>query len=871
MATLSSRVVASIQKTLTSFRKNPNTQQHVDHFTIPPVSFDKDPEGVELGVDHQNKRTEDDPVRFTDLLLAATLIQDAMNGRNMDYKTDPRSIRSYVMYNSLVMRCLLYAAILLLLALALFEKPAVNGLEAPYWVTMTVEGIITLVFLSRFLHAKHFDTGKNFWNDRKNITVVVCILLVWLDMICFIVWVNLDDTFAIRWSRPLRPLFIINFSDGRQIRRSFRNIRRTLVDILNVLILFMLCIALFSLLALKLFHKRNLTYPDGSGYFDNYLDSMWDLYVLVTTANDPDVMIPGYDNNNWFALFFIVYVLINNYIFMSILLAVIYNNYRKHLKNEVKSYVFAKRRTLGRAFNILKIWKDGHYVITRKIWTMLMKVLAPDRSSVQVDLLLFVLDENTDGFIERREFLKVADLLNVEVTEVKDRITLFERYMPRCYKSWLSEALKSVVRHKFFRYFFDFCILANAVFIALSLDTAEWFFLALFTLEILLKMYAYGFKRFFKGLWNIFDFLVIGSAIVATTIEAIEEETLDEKNTLDILFVLRVLRIIKIMGSIQRFKVVITTIMNIGPSILTYGGVVFVFYYIYAIVGMELFQGTIKYYGYGPGVNESNLFCGNPALNGSGFFYFKYCSNNFNDILKSFVLLFELMYVNQWHVLTQGFVLVTNKAARLYFISFHMFCVLLVLNIFVAFVLEAFILEYNLSAGKIESALEVKIKEMGLDVKSTKKKARLGTKGDKDDLVSNMEVQDDLASISSSMSSIISTPEVSPPTSPTSATVITDLSPSSNSSSAEGDIVQETTAPVDGEPDGQAPQIPSYLKQKGVKFHLKKNRQKKVLVLLEAMFENEIDPEDLGPENEEDIENMPFQPINANYRVDRIS
>jgi hypothetical protein len=41
---------------------------------------------------------------------------------------------------------------------------------------------------------------------------------------------------------------------------------------------------------------------------------------------------PGYDNSNWFALFFTVYMLISNYIFMSILLAVIYNNYRKHLK-----------------------------------------------------------------------------------------------------------------------------------------------------------------------------------------------------------------------------------------------------------------------------------------------------------------------------------------------------------------------------------------------------------------------------------------------------------------------------------------------------------------------------------------------------------
>ena len=41
---------------------------------------------------------------------------------------------------------------------------------------------------------------------------------------------------------------------------------------------------------------------------------------------------PAYDNNNWFALFFFVYVVVNIFIFMNILFASIYNNYKRHLK-----------------------------------------------------------------------------------------------------------------------------------------------------------------------------------------------------------------------------------------------------------------------------------------------------------------------------------------------------------------------------------------------------------------------------------------------------------------------------------------------------------------------------------------------------------
>jgi hypothetical protein len=66
--------------------------------------------------------------------------------------------------------------------------------------------------------------------------------------------------------------------------------------------------------------------------------------------------------------------------------------------------------------------------------------------------------------------------------------------------------------------------------------------------------------------------------------------------------------------------------------------------------------------------------------------------------------------VNQWHVLTQGFVLVSEtKAARLYFVFFHMITVVLILNIFIAFVIEAFVLQLEYGAASVEKTMEDKI------------------------------------------------------------------------------------------------------------------------------------------------------------------
>ena len=38
---------------------------------------------------------------------------------------------------------------------------------------------------------------------------------------------------------------------------------------------------------------------NGDPYFYTFLDSYWDLYVLVTTANNPDIMMPAYNKNPW--------------------------------------------------------------------------------------------------------------------------------------------------------------------------------------------------------------------------------------------------------------------------------------------------------------------------------------------------------------------------------------------------------------------------------------------------------------------------------------------------------------------------------------------------------------------------------------------
>uniref|UniRef100_A0ACB8G9F8 Uncharacterized protein n=1 Tax=Sphaerodactylus townsendi TaxID=933632 RepID=A0ACB8G9F8_9SAUR len=604
------------------------------------------------------------------LLLAAAYVYDAQYNRNIPFETSSQAVRLYYLYNHWAMQAATYFFIFVDLSLALFEEPAAYPL--PFLVTSLVEVLCLLVFFGRLFHFAKVTPRDVFWKDAKNICIMIAILMTLVDLIIY-GSLRISNIQSVRWSRPMRPIFLINFAESRQIRRAFRSIRNTLPEITYVFLLFMFSVLMFSLMALKLFGDRNLKTVEGLPYFTDYLDIVFDLYVLVTTANSPDVMMPAYNFSGWYCLFFITYVVINTYIFMSVFLAVVYNNYRKHLKNEIRKLVYMKRRKMIEAFNLLKIKEGTEFVVTEDTWKSLIKLVAPDISTSHRELLLRISDEEQKGHV---------------------------------------------------------------VFIALDeknpfISYAEWVFLSLYIVEILLKLYTYEPRTFFarNQFWNWFDTFIIIAALIATVLNTTLKSVsvYNSQQVLDIVFILRVLRLIRIIDSIQRFRVIMNTLINIVPTMLTFGGLALVVYYIFAIIGMEIFHGKVQFFARNTTAQHAS-YCGNPSLKDSMFAHSKYCKNNFNDIMSSFIVLMELTVVNQWHdilwrrsnlnfvLIASGFALVTHQAAKLFFITFHIVVVIMIINIFVAFILEAFFVEYSLEKSEVETAIEKKIQELGVGI-----------------------------------------------------------------------------------------------------------------------------------------------------------
>ena len=63
------------------------------------------------------------------------------------------------------------------------------------------------------------------------------------------------------------------------------------------------------------------------------------MLVLLTTANFPDVMLPAYEVNFLYSIFFIVFLLIGVFFLFNMLLASIYSKFKERLADDGIYYI----------------------------------------------------------------------------------------------------------------------------------------------------------------------------------------------------------------------------------------------------------------------------------------------------------------------------------------------------------------------------------------------------------------------------------------------------------------------------------------------------------------------------------------------------
>ncbi|ETO23388.1 two-pore calcium channel 3 [Reticulomyxa filosa] len=233
------------------------------------------------------------------------------------------------------------------------------------------------------------------------------------------------------------------------------------------------------------------------------------------------------------------------------------------------------------------------------------------------------------------------------------------------------------------------------------LEILSLLFVWIFILEVVCKIMAWGWDGYFQE-----DFNKLDCVISVTTF--FMEAFLGRAGKYVLVF--RLIRLLRLMRAFTRFRVILKTTTAVVSSFTALFLLEFCLSYILAIIGMELYTYYVRvhvlYQLFEGKVTQENVKISCEEADDKDpltveFWCFIYSSyyynNNFNSLWKAMVVIMEVMAVANWQIIAQMFVLRTSKFARVYFILVYYGTVVVVMNVLTAFVLQAFISQYEKS------------------------------------------------------------------------------------------------------------------------------------------------------------------------------
>ena len=213
-------------------------------------------------------------------------------------------------------------------------------------------------------------------------------------------------------------------------------------------------------------------------------------------------------------------------------------------------------------------------------------------------------------------------------------------------------------------------ILVNAVVIGLEtsstvmayaggfLKLLDRAFLLVFIAEALAKLYCFGPKRYFKSGWNLFDFSIVVASLVPAT---------GQFATLARLA--RLLRVLRLVSAFPELRLIVMTLIRSIPSMGHVVVLLSLMFYVYGVAGFYLF-------------NEHD-------------------PEHWRTLGIALLTLFRIVTLEDWTDVMYT-AMEASPYAWMYFVSFVVFGTFVVINLFIAVVLN------NLDEAKAEKLAELR-------------------------------------------------------------------------------------------------------------------------------------------------------------------
>ncbi|KAG8447469.1 hypothetical protein GDO86_014818 [Hymenochirus boettgeri] len=520
----------------------------------------------------------------------------------------------------------------------------------------TFEMVIKMIDLGLLLHSGSYF--RDLWN-------ILDFIVVSGALVAFAFSGNkgkdLNTIKSLRVLRVLRPLKTIKRLP--KLKAVFDCVVNSLKNVLNILIVYMLFMFIFAVVAVQLFKGKFFYCTDESkdlekdcrGEYLNYEND--DVRAQARQWKKYDF---HYDNVLWALL--------------TLFTVSTGEGWPNVLKHSVDATYEDQGPTPGFRMEI-----SIYYVVYFVVFPFFFV-------NIFVALIIITFQEQGDKVMSECS-LEKNERACIDFTISAKPLT---RYMPQNRQSFQYKMWRFVVSPPF-EYFIMVMIALNTIVLMMKfygasqtyedmLKCLNIIFTSMFSLECILKIIAFGVLNYFRDAWNIFDFVTVLGSITDILVTEIAENFIN----LSFLRLFRAARLIKLLRQGYTIRILLWTFVQSFKALPYVCLLIAMLFFIYAIIGMQVF--------------------GNIALSDETSIN---RHNNFRTFFQALMLLFRSATGEGWHEIMLS--CLSNRPcdprsgdskhpkdecgsdfAYFYFVSFIFLCSFLMLNLFVAVIMDNF-------------------------------------------------------------------------------------------------------------------------------------------------------------------------------------
>ncbi|XP_057213136.1 voltage-dependent L-type calcium channel subunit alpha-1D isoform X3 [Triplophysa rosa] len=500
--------------------------------------------------------------------------------------------------------------------------------EYAFLIIFTIETFLKIIAYGLVMHQNSYV--RNGWNMLDFVIVIVGLFSVVLELLTK----DRDlsggkpggfDVKALRAFRVLRPLRLVSGVPSLQV--VLNSIIKAMVPLLHIALLVLFVIIIYAVIGLELFigkmhatcylngtrtfaeeeptpcslsgHGRHCPFNgtvcrdgwhgpnNGITNFDNFLFAMLTVFQSITMEGWTDVLYWMNDAMGselpW--VYFVSLVIFGSFFVLNLVLGVLSGEFSKEREKAKARGDFHKLREKQQLEEDLKGYLD---------WITQAEDIDPDN------------DEEGDQEAKHNPNILKSETESVNTENPREEEKIFccgPVCRWRCWNRFCRRKCRAVVKSTIFYWLVILLVFLNTLTISSEhynqpdwltevQDVANKVLLALFTCEMLVKMYSLGLQAYFVSLFNRFDCFVVCGGIMETIL--VELEFMSPLG-ISVFRCVRLLRIFKVTRHWASLSNLVASLLNSMKSIASLLLLLFLFIIIFSLLGMQLFGGKFNF------------------------------------------------------------------------------------------------------------------------------------------------------------------------------------------------------------------------------------------------------------------------------------